>query len=354
MKILDRYIGKIIIESTLLALLVLAGMQTFIGFVGELHDIGTKDYGILQALIYVPLQLPNNVYEFFPMAGLLGCLMGLGRLASHSELIVMRAAGVSMAQIMKAVLKASVLLLIIVTAIGEWLAPHVQHYAETRKSIEMSGGQALHTQQGTWIRDSDNFIHIGAVLSDGHIQDITRYQFVQHHLVLASHADSGFYQHDGRWTLQNITESKINKDHVTSQNFSEQQWNLALNPHLLDPAATDSDQQSLPKLYKIVRYLEKTDQSSAQTEFAFWQRIFQPLATLVMICLGVPFVFGPLRTVTMGFRILVGVVVGFSFYMLNEFFGPLSMVYQLPPLLAAATPAILFALVGSLLLWSMQ
>jgi len=87
-------------------------------------------------------------------------------------------------------------------------------------------------------------------------------------------------------------------------------------------------------------------------EFDFWQRLFQPLATLVMICLAVPFIFGPLRTGTMGLRILSGVIVGFGFYILNQFFGPFSMVYQFPPLLAAGLPTLLFATLGVGLLWS--
>ncbi len=348
MKILDRYLISTVIEATLLALLVLLGVQSFITFIGELSDIGTKDYGISQALLYAALQLPSNIYQFFPMAGLIGSMMGLGRLASRSELIAMRAAGVSISQVMAAVIKAAVLMLIIMTLIGEWLGPHAQQYAEKHKAVAMSGGQALGTQQGVWVRDGDNFIHIGVVMHGGRLQDITRYEFVNHHLVIASHADFGQFYH-GQWHFEQVMESHIDTTKVTSRVLPTQVWNVSFDPRLLNLAVVDPEHQSLPKLYAYVRYLKDTDQSSNQSDFVFWKRIFQPLATLVMICLSVPFIFSPLRSTTMGFRILLGVVVGFGFYMLNEFFGPLSMVFQLPPILAAATPAILFTIGGSIL-----
>lgn len=354
MNILDRYIARNIIVATLLALLVLIGMQSFMLFVAELRDIGVKNYGLLQALIYVPLQLPSSVYAFFPIAGIIGCLMALGRLASNSELIVMRAAGVSIAKITWAVLKTGILMLIVMTLIGEWLAPAAQHKGQMRKTIAMSGGQTLNTMQGTWVRDGNNFIYIHQILPNGKLQNITRYEFAaNHHLILASYAQTGTYQ-DGQWIFNNVDESSLAKDHISSNHYPQQKWNVTFNPKLLRMATLDSGQLSLPHLYHYIQYLKTTDQASSKTQFAFWQRMFQPIATLIMICLGVPFVFGPLRTVTMGLRILAGIVVGFGFYMLNQFFGPLSMVFQLPPLLAAALPAVLFAVGGGILLWKLR
>lgn len=350
MNLIDRYIGKTMIEATLLALLVLLGMQSFISFVGELHDLGTKNYGLIQTLIYVPMQLPGYLYQFFPVAGLLGVVMGLGRLASHSELIVLRASGVSMARVIWSVVKAAIIMLIVITVIGEWFAPHWQYESDKRKAIAMSGGQAFTTQLGTWIRDGNNFIHINQVAPDGTLEGVMRYEFVNHALHLASYAETGKFQ-QGQWYFSDIDQSTISSDKVTSQHFDQQQWNVTFNPHLLRMAAIDPSQQSISRLYKYVQYLKQNNQSSNQTEFELWKRLFQPIATLVMIILGVPFVFGPLRSATMGLRILIGVVAGFGFYMLNEFFGPLSMVYQFPPVLAAAIPTLLIASVGGILLW---
>ena len=143
MLLLNRYISKNVISATLLALLILLGVQTFIDFLGELRDIGTKNYDLIHAILFVPTLLPSDVYQFFPMAAVVGTLMGLGKLASRSELIAMRAAGISVAQVTWVIFKTSILMLIVVTALGEWIAPHAEHYGETRKAIAMNGGQAI-------------------------------------------------------------------------------------------------------------------------------------------------------------------------------------------------------------------
>lgn len=348
MNIIDRYIGRAILEASLIALLVLLGMQSFIEFIGELSDIGTHNYGVLQALMYVPLQLPGDLYQFFPIAALVGVVMGLGRLASSSELIVMRAAGISILRILMAVFKIGIIMLVVVTLAGEWLAPHWQAAAEKRK-IQALTGQSSLTQFGTWVRDGDNFIHINIINPDNSIRGVMRYQFDNHRLLRASYAETGQYKH-GHWTFHNISESEINDQKIGSQHFAEQHWDITFNPRFLKMTTTDPNKISLPKLYQYIQYLKENAQSSNQVEFHFWKRIFQPLATLIMMGLGVPFVFGPLRNATMGFRIVTGIGIGVAFYILNEFFGPFSMVYQFPPFWAALIPSLLFAVGGMVLL----
>ncbi len=120
MRILDRYIRTNVIWSTFLVVLVLLGIESFIEFIGELPLIGTHQYGILAVFTYVSMQLPADLYQLFPIAGFIGSLIGLGRLASTSELIVIRAAGVSIARIIWSVIKAALWMIIVVTIIGEW------------------------------------------------------------------------------------------------------------------------------------------------------------------------------------------------------------------------------------------
>ena len=73
-----------------------------------------------------------------------------------------------------------------------------------------------------------------------------------------------------------------------------------------------------------------------------------------MMLLAIPFIFGPLREVSMGVRMVSGVAVGFCFYLLNQFFGPISLVYQFSPILAALLPTLVFAGVGGLLMWRVR
>jgi len=94
MTILQRYIIKTVLTATALVVLVMVGLIFLVDVLDELRDVGTGDYGFPQALLHVVLLMPHNLYQFFPMMVLLGGVIGLGILASHQELVVMRAAGV--------------------------------------------------------------------------------------------------------------------------------------------------------------------------------------------------------------------------------------------------------------------
>jgi lipopolysaccharide export system permease protein len=356
-RILDKYISKTVLNMIFLVAFALLALEIFIEFTREFHDIGSGEYGLLQVLAYVPLVLPLDIYQLFPMVGLLGSLLGLGGMATHSELIVMRAAGFSFTQITQAVLKLALLITVLMFFVGEVLAPVMQHLAISNKTTAISGGQALLTHQGVWIRDANNFVHIAKVLPKGHLEAVTKYEFNdENQLLSSSFAKTGEYQ-NGQWILSDVTQTLFsngdNKTHVTKTSslfFAKQNWDIKLKPRLMGLANIDVDQKSLLELHNYIKYREQSGLITTNYEFSFWQRLFQPLATLVMILLAVPFIFGPLRTTTMGVRMLAGAIAGFGFHMLNQFVGPMSMVYQVPPILAAILPTVIATIFGSILL----
>jgi len=343
MKIADRYIATTIIHTTLIVLLMLTGIMIFIIFIQETNDIGTGNYNFLAAIIYMLLQLPNQVYAFFPMAMLVGVSLGLGLLANHSELTVLRASGMSLANITWAVIKGALVLLVIFTLLGEGLGPIANHIAEDQKTLLSSKGQALETAHGTWIRDGLNFLYIDSILSQNHLEGVSRYQFdKQRNLITASYAKSGVYIHN-QWQMQNIAQSTISTAGITIQQYPSMTWQLTLNPKILRISAVDPSEMTIKQLYDYRHYLQKNNLNDSSYSLAFWQRTLQPLATLVMVWLAIPFVFGSLRRITMGLRIMMGIALGFGFYILNQFFGPLSMVFQWSPFLGAFIPTLIFA-----------
>lgn len=350
MQIVTKYIGKTIISYILLIVLILLGLQIFLEFTREFPDMGTGYYGLLQVLLYVVMMLPLDIYQFFPMAGLLGSIIGLGLLASYSELVIMRVSGISLLMITRDVLKAALFLTVIMMVVGEVLAPLAQHAATANKARAMSGGQTLLTRQGIWVRSGKNFVHVDKVLPEGKLEGVTRYLFDDSgKLLLASFAADSVYK-DGQWIFNHVVQTNFADESTNSSHIETQQWGFDLSPRLLGLTAIDTDQKSLPELHSYIKYRAHSGLGADNYKFIFWQRIFQPLATLVMIILAISFVFGPLRTVTMGLRMLIGIMVGFCFYIVNQFLGPMSVVYQVPPIIAAILPTILFAIAGGVLL----
>ena len=204
MKILTRYLSINVIGAILIVLLVLTSLLIFVDFSQELSDLGTGNYDVLHASLYVLMTLPAGIYQFFPIAGLLGSLIGLGILASRSELIVMRSAGVSILHIAKIVLQAACLLLILAFLLGEVATPTLQRHAAAYKTEAMSKGQAFHTSRGAWLRQGNAFIRIETILSKHQLKNITLYQFdASHNLKASTFAKSAIYEND-QWFLKTI------------------------------------------------------------------------------------------------------------------------------------------------------
>lgn len=349
MRLLDRYIRKEIIWSILTVIFALIGIESFMEFVSQLSDIGKGNYGILQAFIYVPLQLPTDLYQLFPMAGFLGSLIGLGRLASTSQLIVMRAAGVSIFQIAWSVIKAAIILLIFVTLIGEWGAPKWETTAENLKAVAMGKGGRVQELGGVWLRKDNSYIKINSVSASNTMMGVQRFDFdSDNKLKRVAFALTGKQTKEG-WTLYNISETLFEGGKVSAKSVPSEPLGIDFQPKLLKQVKEDVDHESVFSLFHNILYREKTGLVTSQYQYAFWKRIIQPITTIVMICLGIPFIFGSLRSASMGFRIMTGVIIGFGFYMLNQFFGPITLVYQFPPLLAATLPTVLFVIAYAIL-----
>lgn len=350
MRIINAYIRNAVISSTFLVVMVLLGVELLMEFVGELSDIGTAHYDMAKAMLYVPMLLPSDLYQLFPMAGFLGCLLGLGRLASTSELIVIRAAGVSMSGIAWSVVKAAILMMCVVTVVGETIAPALEAGAHQIKTKALQKQVNYQSQGGIWLRNAGEFVHIGKIVSDVEMKDVAQFKFDdQHHLQSAAVSAKGVLKND-HWELLSAKQTVFKKDHTVTHHLRSLPISVVFAPTFLQEDRKSVDQQSVLGLAHSIDYRERAGLESNRYQFAFWQRIIQPFATIIMICLGVPFIFGSLRSASMGSRILTGVVVGFSFYMLNQFFGPVVMVYQFPAALAALIPSIIFALVCVILL----
>lgn len=346
MRILDRYVAKTVLSAIGLVTLMLAGLQVFILFVNQIDDLGKADFGIAQAAVFVFLQMPYQVYLFFPMASLLGCLIGLGILANNSELVVMRAAGMSIGQITGSVLKASVLVILLVTTLGETLVPRMSYYASDYKASALSGGQALRTAQGVWLRYGNDFISIGLILPDNVLQAVYQFRFDElHHLQLAREIREARFVNNA-WVAYDVKQTSFTPDHTKVDFFASLPWDVPVKPQVLKISGTDPDEMTLHELNRYLREQKRNQQNVQSYKLAFLQRIIQPLTTVVMMVLAIPFIFGPLRSSTMGSKLLVGAVVGFGFHIVNRFFGPVSMVFQWPPELAAIGPTLVFALLG--------
>jgi lipopolysaccharide export system permease protein len=346
MRILDAYIFRIVAQNLLLVLLALIGLFLFFTFIEELDQIGKGTYGTTQAIQSVIFQIPKRIYEFYPAAALLGSLLGLGILANTNELTVIRAAGVSITRIVFATLRVGFIFMLMAMALGEIVEPYTQQWVNDLQALKQSHQGFLTTSRGVWVRDGTNFIHIGALESNNHLQKLQVFNFNEQHRLKdinsAQHAHYNIEQ--GKWQLETPKQLSWQSQRVVLNTPHSATWESILSPELVKLLALDPKDLSLIELSQYILYLNDNNLHATPSELVFWQRIFYPLITLVMTLSALPFIFGSLRTVTVGQRILVAALLGIVFHVLNQMLGHTSLLYGFPPLLGALLPVILMSL----------
>lgn len=341
MKQLDWYIAKNVLAGILLVLLVLLSLFLFFTFIEELDDIGTGTYGAWQALLFVLLQAPRLLYEIFPIAALLGTLLGLGGLANTNELTVMRASGMSIAQILLSTVKACLPVIILMAGLGEWLAPQTEQQAVNLQTLAKSEQVALSTRHGFWVREGNAFINIREIEAGGRTGNIRVYEFDgQRHLLRMTHAEKAIYQNDN-WLLENLQVTHFYKNQTQTEFLPRLIWRSLLSPDLLNIFLLKPERLSSFELYKYVNYLKKNEQRAISYELAMWQKVFYPIVIAAMIYMAAPFVFGSQRHVSVGRRVMIGAMVGVIFFLLNRAVGFASVLYGVNPLLSALFPSLL-------------
>lgn len=348
MKILDAWIARNVAGGALLALAVLLALSAVVSFVEELDSVGRGSYGIGEATEFVLLTLPRHAFVLFPLAAVIGALVGLGGLAASSELAVVRASGVSVARIVGSVLKGGLALVVVAVLIGEVVAPYCERFAEARRAtaLEVSHGRG----DGYWIRQGDRFVNAVRVRPDGDVEDMYIYEIdSEGALRTVTHARHARYR-EAAWILESVRRSDISTDGVVTRFAPRVEWATRFGPDLVRLASTRLESLSGRALVRYIDYLRDNRLETATYELALWTKIVYPLATGVMIVLAVPLVLGRLGGTGIGNRILVGCLIAVSFHVVNEISGKIGIVYGLSPLVSAFAPTLMFLAVGAWLL----
>jgi lipopolysaccharide export system permease protein len=341
-KLLDIYIARAIIRAASLTILALVFLLVFFKFVDELEDLQTGDYQLIDAFLVALLSAPRHLFEAFPMAALLGGLLGLGGLAGHGELTAMRAAGFSITRIILAVLKTGILMMIVVIGFGEWIAPASEQYAQQWRLEKQQGQVTLKTANGFWARDGQTYVSIQQIQSGTQLTDIALYTFDdQNRLREHSVAQSAEYR-DGRWVLNAIARTTMNANGTEADHDyrPKADWATLLSPGLLDVIIVEPALLTLQALHQSIAYLRENGQGAIDYRVAYWFKIATPLSALLMLLLAVPFVLSQQQRGA-GQRVFIGAVIGAGYFLTTRGMSYAAVVYEINPFFATLTPALL-------------
>lgn len=349
-----KIVAKHVTTTTAFAMLgataILAALQVLFTYMGELGSL-KEGYGAWQALIYVLWSAPQYLYEILPISALIGAVLGLGTLASNSELIVMRASGISLWHIVGWVMRSAMLLVVLSFLLSEFVIPYSNEQAKSVKSHRSAA--ELGAVNGYWTREGQRFIYIDYANSKGQLKHVQMLDFDQEYrLDSVLNAEQGQFVKNGQWTLENALQMNVLQqgDAQLTQN-PNQTLPLALQPKYVHMVTIDPEDLAPSQLVSFMTYMHQYSQVPKTYLLAFWQKVGSPFSLIALVLIACSFIFGPLRQHSMGFRLVIALFVGLGFYYMQDFLGYASLIYSPSPAWFVFIPIVLMFGIGSYLLY---
>jgi len=351
MNLLDRYIVVSILKSVALVVVVLLGIFSLVEFVGQLDDVGTANFQMTDALIYVAFRVPRLTFLMLPAAALLGALLSLGNLAVHRELVVMSVSGVSRLRLLGAVAIAGLILSIIMAMLGDSFAPSLDAYGRQLRSQAMLDGSALANSRAVWLKEGDSIFSFRREPNSLAFGSLYLFELNgPYALTQIARADSAEIDSGSRWLLANYAETVFADTGVATNVERATIRDYGLTPELLGLSEIRHDLLSTENLKRYIAYLQDNDLDANRYLTAYWARMADIASALLMTMLALPFVFGGLRTAGAGARLIVGLMIGLGYYVATRVLANGVEVFDLDPFVVAWVPSGLLLIVTAIAL----
>jgi lipopolysaccharide export system permease protein len=352
MRTLRRYLASEIIVATCLVMVALLMLFAFFDVVDEMRDLGRGAYRMTDIAIHVLLTLPTHVYEVFPIAALIGTLFALAQLVASTEYTVIRASGVSLWKLNRALLRVGALFAVLTFCFGEFIGPPAEQLAQRLRSLAIAGIVAQEFRSGLWIKDGHNFVNVGDVTPQVQLKRVRIYEFDdKFRLRTLSIADTGTYLQNRKWVLTGVVRTTFEDMRTEVQNIPKLEWTSVLEPQLVSMLVVKPDRMSAWSLYSYTQHLKENRQRALRYEIALWMKGMYPMAVLVMVILAVPFAYFQKRQGGVGPRLFTGIMLGIAFYTFNRLFGALGLLYDWPAPISAVTPTVMFLALAIGMMW---
>ena len=356
MRLLTRYLAREIYAGIALVFATLLMLFAFLDFIHELNVMGYGQYSLGYVVAFVLLTIPGHIYELFPVAVLVGTIVALVQMASRSELTIYRASGASTAQMLGALFRIALPMVIISFICGELLAPPSERMAQQLRLKATNSQISVQAfRSGVWVKDGKKFVNVKSVLPDTSLLGIDIYSFDEtFHLGAITSAKRASYASPGVWQLSDVVQTRFGAQRVATQEFETQDWQTVLTPDIMSVMLVVPEQMSAYDLYTYTTHLKENKQQSTRYEIAMWNKLVYPFALLVMMVLALPFASYHRRTGGISVMIFLGIVMGLVFHFVGRLFASLGALNDWHPLLSATAMSGLFLLLGIAMIWQVE
>ena len=357
MRTIRRLIYREVVASVVFVAVGFLALFFFFDFVDELSNVGKGPagaaYKLSQALVYVTLQVPNHLYELLPIAVLIGTIFVMARLAQSSEYTILRTSGLGPFRALRTLLGLGLIFTLLTFATGDYLAPGADRIAQLIKA--RYEGRISIGLTGAWLKEKQAFhtfnVNVGAISPDGDMRGVRIFEAdARGFLVSVTQAPRARFADDGSWTLleaersefiTQATQAKVDRTKVPAL-----RWPTGISTEMVSVALLKPDRMSTIDLFQYIQHLDANGQTSQRYEIEFWRKVFYPLSCIVMVVLALPFAYLHFRSRGITSYVFGGVLVGISFFLLNNVFGYIGNLQNWWPWLTAASPGLIYSVMS--------
>jgi len=356
-KTLRRLIYAEVLKAVAFVSLGFLCLFFFFDFVDELGAVGKQSalgYGLTQALLYVTLLIPSHLYELLPISVLIGTIFVMARLAQSSEYTILRTSGLGPWRALRTLLALGMAFVLLTFAIGDYVAPASDRAAQLLKT-RYQGTWAMTGNTGAWLRERQGehsySVNVVSMDRDGTLKSPRIFEFDANAFLVAQTSAVFARIEGGAWVLygaerQEYDTRNADKARVTRTQQPELRWPTSLTSEMVSVALLRPDRMSTIDLFEYTRHLDANGQTSQRYEIEFWRKVFYPLSCLVMVVLALPFAYLHFRQSGIATYVFGGVMIGISFFLLNNVFGYMGNLRNWWPWVTAAAPGMIYSVMS--------
>ncbi len=352
-KTLALYIARLFATRILGVLLMLVLVLQTLDLLSESGKIlAHPGNGEAQLWTYVTMRTPQLVARFLPYSVLLATLFTLWPLNQNSEVIAMRAGGLSAHQVLAPLLATAMVVSGFSFAFNERV---VARAAATLKAWAAVDYGPLPRQTGirsnVYLRDGNDILAVTTLSGEGaqtRMDGVTWYQRDAKGMI-AQQIRSPHARYAGPgWLLERPVRfdvQAISADHplplIVARNITPAQVELS---------NTDADAQNLFQLSRTIGAMKAAGRRTSELDGKWWHKLSGPLSATLMPLLGAVAAFGLARSGALLIRAVIGMALGFAYFVIDNAALAMGNFGGYPPLIAAWAPFLLFLLIGETVL----
>ena len=346
------YMAKMFLLRSFAVLAALVLVLQALDLLGESGKImAYPGNGNAELWTYISLRVPQIIARFLPFSVLLGTLITLATLNQNSEVIAMKSAGLSAHQVLAPLILASLLVAGLSFAFNDRVVARATDTLDRWQKAEYGPLPKVRaTQTNVWVREGNNLIHAAEVHGRGaniRLRDITVYDRENDTLLTILKSPEGRFQDNG-WTLDNATRFDVATGRTTP--IGTLKVGPEVRPDQFTLATVDPDGLSFMDLRNAIADLKAAGRPTSALEANLWHKISGPMSSLLMPLLGAVAAFGLARSGQLFLRAVIGMALGFTYFVADNFGLAMGNLGAYPPLLAAWGPFFLFLLIGETVL----